>query len=57
MYQYHFYNKIEEKNIMKQIYKLPLEKKKLLPFCVIAPIDGKTRLECYEEDNWRFPSI
>jgi len=49
-------DKIEEKNIMKQIYKLPLEKNKLLPFCVIAPIDGKTRLECYEENNGRFSS-
>ena len=33
----HVLDKTEEKSIMTQIKELPLEKKKLLPFCVIAP--------------------
>ena len=50
-------DKSEEKNIMTQIAKLPFEKNKLLSFCVIAPIDGKTRTECFDYPRFKKEEI
>lgn len=50
-------DKIEEKSIMTQIAKLRLEKPKLLPFCVIASIDGKTRAECFDYPRFKKEEI